>query len=97
MQLEVTEDEVDEAYTAAARVHELIASERYRPHEIAVVANDKSRYEPLLRAAFEQRGLPLDTGRPPQGAFRRFAHAFLTLLESPSDPVAIAALTTSQF
>ncbi len=97
VQLEITDDEVDEAYTAASRVHDLIAGERYRPYEIAVIANEKHRYEPLLRAAFEQRGIPLDTGRPPQGGFRGFVQSLLTLIETPGDPVAMEALTTSPF
>lgn len=95
--LRVVDDEVAEVYEAAARAHALIASGRFRPCDIAVVTNDKARYEPLLRAAFAQRGVPMETGRPLHGAFRSFVHALLQLVRSAHDDVALQALVTSPF
>ena len=90
-------DEVAESYGAAAYVHDLIESGRAMPYDVAVVANEKHVYEPLLRAAFAQRGLLMDTGRLVQSGFRGFVHALLTLLETPDDVVYSQALTTSAF
>jgi hypothetical protein len=97
VRMEVVEDEIEEIYGAAAHVHDMIVSGRYRSNDIAVVTNDKHRYETMLRAAFAQRGVPLNTGRPGQGVFRNFVHALLTLIESPHDSVALQALVTSPF
>ncbi|MFQ5512185.1 MAG: PD-(D/E)XK nuclease family protein [Candidatus Krumholzibacteriia bacterium] len=97
VRLEVAEDEVDEVYTAAERVRDLIARGRCRPRDIAVVANDKRRYEPLLRAAFEQRGVPLDTGRPPASEFRGFVRSLFLLIEAAREPAAMEAFATSPF
>ncbi|MDH3215474.1 MAG: PD-(D/E)XK nuclease family protein [Candidatus Krumholzibacteria bacterium] len=97
VELEVVDDEVREVYTAAAKVHEIIADGRYRPDDIAVITNVKHRYEPMLRAAFAQWGVPLDTGRPLQGVFRDFVYALLELLAYSRNPVAVQSLTTSPF
>jgi superfamily I DNA/RNA helicase len=97
VRLEIARDEVEEMYGAAARAHELLSGGAYRPHEIAVVTNDKRRYEPVLRAAFTQHGVPLNTGRSGQDAFRSFVHSLFVLLDSPRDAVALQALVTSPF
>lgn len=97
VQMEVARDEVEEIYAAAARVRQLIVEDGYRPNEIAVVTNETGRYEPMLRAAFTQRGIPVNTGRPGQDAFRSFVHALFVLLDSPRDVVAQQALVTSPF
>ncbi len=97
VRMEIARDEVEEMYGAAARAHELLASGAYRPQEIAVVTNEKRRYEPMLRAAFTQHGVPLNTGRSGQDAFRSFVHSLFVLVDSPRDVVALQALVTSPF
>lgn len=93
----VVEDEIEEVHAAALRVLELIGRDEPAPASIAVVTNQKSRYEPMLRAAFMQRGVPLETGRPLQGSFRGFVHALLQLLAAPDRHVALQAFVTSSF
>jgi len=95
--VECVGDEVEECYGVARRARDLIEAGDYRPCDIAVITNDKSRYEPLLRSAFAQHGVSLDTGRPVQSGFRGFVHALLSLLEVPRDAVALQSLTTSPF
>jgi len=95
--LQVSCDEVEEIYGAAARVHDLITLYDRRPNDIALVTNDKRRYEPLLRAAFTQRGISVDTGRPYQDVFRRLVHALLLLVDKRRDVATLQALVTSPF
>jgi hypothetical protein len=95
--LEVTHDEVDEVYNAASRVHALITTGGHTPNDIAVVTNHKRRYEPLLKMAFNQRGIPLDTGRATEGVFRNFVYSLLTLLNTADDEVAVQSVLTSPF
>jgi hypothetical protein len=97
VELRVARDEVEEIYSAAASVHDMITNGGLRPSEIAVVTNDKARYEIMLRAAFAQRGIAVDTGRPRQNVFRSFVHSLLTLMQSPKDSVVLQALVTSPF
>lgn len=95
--LHVVRDEVEEAYTAAWRVHELVSRGQYRPDDVAIVTNDKGRYEPLVWAAFCQRGVPLTSGRTVSGAFRNFVFALFTLIESPRHGVATQTFMTSPY
>jgi superfamily I DNA/RNA helicase len=96
-EVRVVDDEVAEVYAAAEFAHELLTSGKHTPSDIAVITNEKARYEPMLGAAFLQRGVPLDTGRPVHGTFRGFVHALLKLLVAPHDSVAMQSLVTSPF
>jgi hypothetical protein len=95
--LRVASDEVEEIYNAAACVHDMMANDGFSPNEIAIVANDKADYEIMVRAAFAQRGVAVDTGRARQDVFRSFVHSILTLMQSPKDSVALQETVTSPF
>jgi hypothetical protein len=95
LRLETTRDEMDEVWTVAARIASILRTKSLRPDEIAVISNDKSSYEPILAAAAAQRGIPLDTGRARRGVFGDFVGAFLTVLDSPDETIALRAIVTS--
>jgi hypothetical protein len=93
--LEICESEYAEVYAVAGRAHRLISLHGYGPDDIAVVANDKSRYEALLQTAFGQWGVPLNTGRSEGGIHRNFIHSLLRLIVSPADELAGRSVLTS--
>lgn len=95
--IEIVRDEMDEVYAAADGIARLLREGAHRPEDIAIVTNDKRRYEPLLAAAAAQRGVPLDTGREGRSVFVDFAGALLALVDSPDDPIAARAVATSPF
>lgn len=95
--LEVARDEIEEVYGAAAWIHDLIASGARTPDQIAVVTNDKRRYRLLVRTAFAQHGVPVDTGHAKQSVLREFVRVLLQLIEMPRDGVALQTLLTSPF
>jgi superfamily I DNA/RNA helicase/RecB family exonuclease len=93
--LEIVGDELDEAYTVGARIERLLVSGRCRPSDIAVITNEKHRYAPILRSAFRQHGIPLDTGGAVTGVFEDFLYAWLSLLNAPDDALAVRSIVTS--
>ncbi len=97
VRLVVADDEVAEAAWIARRVLELIDSGECRPEDISVAVRDKSRYEPVLTAAFGECGLVLDTGRRPQHPFEFFVSSLLRLLAEPASESARYAVTRSPF
>lgn len=97
VRLAVADDEVAESAWIARRVLELIDSGEYRPEDISVAVRDKSRYEPVLTAAFSECGLVLDTGRRPQHPFEFFVSSILRLLAEPASESARYAVARSPF
>jgi superfamily I DNA/RNA helicase/CRISPR/Cas system-associated exonuclease Cas4 (RecB family) len=95
--LATADDEVAEAAHLARRAAELIASGDFRPEDISVAARDMSRYEPVLSAAFRDRGLVLDSGRRPQHPFEFFVASLLRLLDEPRGEFARNALSKSPY
>ncbi len=93
--VEKVRDELDEVYAVAARISALLRTGAHREDEIAIVTNDRRRYEPLLVAAAAQRGIPLETGRVRKRVFGDFIDALLALVESPGDEIASRAILTS--
>jgi len=93
--VERTRDEVDEVYTVAARIAELLRHGKCRAEDIAIVTNNKRSYEPILSAAATQRGIPLDTGRAKKRVLGDFVDALLTLVDSPDDGIAPRSIITS--
>jgi len=93
--IEKARDEVDEVYIVAARIAELLRTDAFRAEDIAIVTNEKRRYEPFVSAAAAQRGIPLDTGRAAKRVFGDFVDALLSLIDSPDDAIAARAILTS--
>ncbi len=87
-------DEFEEAHTVAARVGELIQS-GLKPCDIAIVAREKSQYEAVLSAVFQQHGVALETGRRGHDAFRCFLYDLLKLIVSSEDETTIESLRMS--
>jgi hypothetical protein len=95
--LAVAEDEVAEAAHLADRAAELVAAGEFGAGDIAVAVRDKTRYEPVLSAAFRDRGLVLDTGRRGQHPFEFFVASLFRLLDEPGGEFARSALSNSPF
>jgi len=95
LRLELARDEVDECWTVAAKIASVLRHGERRAEDIAVITNNKRRYEPILAAAAAQRGIPLETGRARKGTFGDFADAFLALAEFNDDEIASRAVVTS--
>ena len=95
VRLDIANDEVGEVQVAAARVASLIAGGGHEAGDIVVMANDKSRYDPLIEAAFERCGVPLVTGRVRQTAFTNFVRAVLGVVDDPDDDIAVRSVITS--
>ncbi|MFH1755881.1 MAG: PD-(D/E)XK nuclease family protein [Candidatus Latescibacterota bacterium] len=93
----VRPDEFNEVLHVAERARELIADQLCQPHEIAVTAREKHRYDILLSAAFQYYGIPLETGRHRRGVVENFVVELLTLLCSPDDEAAAGSLLASPF
>jgi hypothetical protein len=93
--VEKVRDEVEEVYAVAARTAGLLRTRAHRAEDIAIITNEKQRYQPRLVAAATQRGIPLETGRTKKGVFGDFVDALLALIESPGNDIASRAVLTS--
>ncbi len=93
--IETVRDEMDEVAVVVSRISSMIASGERRPSEIAILTNEKHRYEALLKAVASQRGIRLDTGRDERSVFGDFLYALLVLFDSLEDPVALRSIMTS--
>ncbi len=97
VRMRVTRNELDEVHTVAGFVKKLLSQNRFEPHEIAVVAREKHRYESLLSAAFHQHGIPLQTGRTRAGVLENFLLNLLRLLYQEDDEAIRESLQDSPF
>jgi len=95
--LEIADDDIAEAAHVAGRAADLIDSGGFRPEDISVAVRDKSRYEPVLSAAFRDRGLVLDTGRRPQHPYEFFVGLLLRMLDEPGSEYTRIALSKSPY
>ncbi|UCH82799.1 MAG: ATP-dependent helicase, partial [Candidatus Latescibacterota bacterium] len=93
--LEIVGDELDEAYSIGARIEHLLVSGQCQPNDIAVITNEKSRYAHILRSAFRQHGIPLETGTAAAGVLDDFAYLLLRVLDNPDDDVVIRSIVSS--
>lgn len=79
--LSVAVDDVAEAQHVARACARLIEGGA-TPGDIAVIARDRGRYELVLANAFDEFGVPLDTGAPQRHELGTFADALLGMLET---------------
>jgi superfamily I DNA/RNA helicase len=93
----VRPDEFNEVLHIAEQVKMLLADDKYQPHDIAVAAREKHRYDILLAAAFQYYGIPLETGRRRRSVTENFIVDLLTLLCLPDDEAAAGSLIASPF
>jgi superfamily I DNA/RNA helicase/CRISPR/Cas system-associated exonuclease Cas4 (RecB family) len=94
---DVRPDEFNEVLRVAEQVKALLADRYYRPHDIAIAAREKHRYEILLSSAFQYFGIPLESGRHRRDVVENFIVDLLLLLCSPHDEAAAASLVASPF